>query len=325
MSISTEFAELLRAGRPQFNARVAEAHHRYRGFNTDEFTLFLQECVDPMIVNIDAANRGAFASSAFDIALDLVGRELTGAHPRGKLLTALWQDTLPTLTSAMADRPSLLISALCNALLNLEALPAARPNQWLELLRKYGGSLTAPDDLLQLGVLAAWRAGAAHFRLPALQAAARLPHIGCTLLDLTPESDMQEQLRLAEQNPWLIARSDKALEVGAFTGLGGQFAEPPEVRATHDGFIVKSSDRCFQLIADGFGAVLLPATQAEFDSAGHAAREGRPPKLSANTLIYANSSVVIPLPADGLQLTWNAYTAALTSPYSFSISIVPLL
>ena len=272
-----------------------------------------------------STNRGAFASSAFDIALDLVGRELTGSHPRGKLLAALWHDTLPTLTSAMADRPALLISALCNALLNLEALPAARPNQWLELLRKYGSSLTAPDDLLQLGVLVAWRAGAAHFRLPALRAAARLPYIGCKLLDLAPERDAQEQLRLAEQNPWLIARPDKALEVGAFTGLGGQFAEPPEVRATHDGFIVKSNDRYFQLVADGFGAVLLPATQAEFDSAGQETTEGKSPRLSANTLSYANSSVVIPLPADGLALAWNGYTAALTSPYSFSISIVPLL
>lgn len=325
MSISAEFAQLLRAGRPQFNARVAEAHHRYRGFNTDVFSQFLQECVDPVIVCMDAENRGAFASSAFDIALDIVGRELAGVHPRGKLLAAFWQDTLPTLTSTMADRPALLISALCNALFNLEALPAARPNQWLELLRKYGNSLTAPDDLLQLGVLAAWRAGAAHFRLPALQAATRLPHIACALLDLAPESDMQEQLRMAEHNPWLIARSGKALEIGAFTGLGGQFAEPPEVRATHDGFMVKSGDRCFQLIADGFGAVLLPAPQAEFDSAAYAATEGRSPRLSANTLICANSSVVIPLPAEGLQLAWNAYTAALTSPYSFSISIVPLL
>lgn len=324
MSISPEFGEILRAGRPQFNARVAEARHRYRGFSTEALSVFLQECVDPVIVSMGVTRRDAFASSAFDIALDLVGRELTGAHARGRLLKTLWQATFPALTSAMADRPALLVSGLCNALLNIEAMPAARPEQWLQLLRTYGSSLSDPDNLLQLGVLAAWRAGAAHFRLPALRAAAGLPHIGCALLDLPPESDVSGQLILAEQNPWQIARPDSALQVGAFTGLGGQFAEPPEVRATLEGFIVKSSDRYFLLVADCFGAVLLPATQAEFDGASHAATEGRSPKLSANTLIYANSSVVIPLPTDGLELAWNEYTAAVTSPYSFAISVVPL-
>ena len=323
MSVSAEFAELLRAGRPQFNGRVAEARHRYPGFNTETLSHFLQDCVDQVIVKLDAAQRGSVASAAFDIALDLVGRELVGAHARGTLIASLWQETLPALTIPLASRPAPLLSALCNALLNLEALPAARPRQWLQLLREHGGSVHDADALLQLGVLAAWRAGAAHFRLPALCAAAQLPEISRALLGLPQSQDLAALLRVIEQNPWLLTTPGSSVDIGAFTGFGGQFAEPPQVRANSDGFFVKSSDRYFLLIADCYGSVLLPASQGEFDGAGNAASDGKAPRLNGNKLVGANSSIDITLPAAGLQLAWNAHSAAVTSPYSYSISVAP--
>lgn len=322
MSVSAEFAGLLRAGRPQFNARVATARHCYPGFNTDTLGHFLQDCVDPLILRVDPAQRGAVCSAAFDVALDLVGRELAGGHARGALIQTLWQETLPALAGPLANRPGPTLSALCNALLNLEVLPAARPAQWLQLLREQGARLTDADALLQFGVLAAWRAGAAHFRMAALTAAAQLPDAARAVLDLPTGQDLPALLRVLEQNPWLLAPAGSHIEVGAFTGFGGHFAEPPQVRASADGFLVKSGERCFLLIADCFGAVLMPASQEEFDGAG-VQSSSKAPRLQGSTLIGASTQIELNLPAGGLQLAWNNYSAAVTSPHSFSICVAP--
>ena len=325
MTVSTEFAELLRAGRPQFNTRVAEARHRYPGFNTDTLSHFLQDCVDPLIGRIDPVQRGAVCSAAFDIALDLVGRELAGGHARGALIQTLWQEALPALVNPIASRPAPVLSAFCNALLNLEALPAARPVQWIQLLRLHGATLADPDALLQLGVLAAWRAGAAHFRLAALRAAAKLPDIARAVLELPLGQDVSALLRVLEQNPWLLAPAGRHIEVGGFTGFGGHFTEPPQIRSSADGFHVKSGDRYFLLIADCFGAVFLPASQEEFNGASPNGDKSpdKTPRLQGSTLIGARANIELNLPAAGLQLAWNSHSAAVSSPYSFSICVAP--
>ncbi|MEG0184686.1 MAG: hypothetical protein RR704_14665, partial [Stenotrophomonas sp.] len=56
--------------------------------------------------------------------------------------------------------------------------------------------------------------------------------------------------------------------VGGFTGLDGPFPAPPQVRAMAEGFVLESAGQYFLLLADAFGAVLLPAEANEYAAAG---------------------------------------------------------
>jgi hypothetical protein len=313
MRVSPVFANLLRAGRPQFNARVAEARHRYPGFNTAAFADFLQNCVDPVI---EAVNRlapesaGGVAVAAYDIALDLVGRDLAGPHQSCATMNRLWRDHLPALAVLLTDKPALVIGALSNALVNLDGCQA-RTGEWLELVRSSADGLQTSDQLLQLGVLAAWRAGAAHFRPAALRAARVLPAESVARVLVLEVGNLEPDLAELDINPWHLG--DKRRELGAFSGFGGLFREPPQVRVNQDNFIVMSGGRCHLLMADGFGAVLLPASREEFEQAeSDSPRRGK-----------IKNTPALDLPEDGLRLASNSHTVAVTSPFSFAVHLVP--
>ncbi|MFS2217338.1 hypothetical protein ACCD08_22770 [Telluria sp. Tellsp104] len=101
-------------------------------------------------------------------------------------------------------------------------------------------------------------------------------------------------------------------EVGGFTGFGGAFAEPPEVRAGADGFVVRAGERCHLLLADAYGAVLLAATPDEFDRA------------APGGAVQVDARRIAPdLPADGLAVCASGPTLALTSPYTHAIRVLP--
>jgi hypothetical protein len=115
--------------------------------------------------------------------------------------------------------------------------------------------------------------------------------------------------------------------VGAFSGFGGVFAVPPEVRVNEEGFIVKSGERYNLLIADAFGAVLLPASEEEFSAAtkslpGNSA-PAHHPQLQGNQLMRAGKALRLDVPERGLALAFNEHSIALYSPYSFAITLVP--
>ena len=108
MTISPLLAKILRAGRPQFNARVAEARHRYPAFKTEDFTDFIIKGVDPLVQAVDKAASdycSSVAVSAYDIALNLIGRDLAGPHIHNQRMNSLWQDIFPALALRVADNP----------------------------------------------------------------------------------------------------------------------------------------------------------------------------------------------------------------------------
>jgi len=309
--LSPLFADLLRAGRPQFNARVAEARHRYPGFNTDAFGDFLHSGVDPLVnaaATTDAQRAGAVAVAAFDTALDLVGRELVGLHPHCAAMNRLWSDILPACTHAILDKPALVLGALSNALVNLENCQA-REEQWLHLIRTGCSGLHNSEQVLQLGVLAAWRAGAAHFRPAALQATQQLPADAVAkLLDLHDVNTLDTLLKNIAADPWYVG--SKHHQVGAFSGFGGLFPEPPQVRVNQGQFMVMSGGRCHLLMADGCGVVLLPASRDEFEQGEH----DKPLKKQLTMGELA-------LPESGLRVTENDHSLAITSPFTFAIHV----
>ena len=104
------------------------------------------------------------------------------------------------------------------------------------------------------------------------------------------------------------AGSAGEIRFGGFVGLGGPFEQPPQVRGSTDGFLVRSGARLGLLVADAWGATLHPATEDEFDRAA-------PPT--------AASGITSRLVADGLLAATTGDSVALASPYSHHIEVRP--
>lgn len=114
-----------------------------------------------------------------------------------------------------------------------------------------------------------------------------------------------------------------AREVGAFTGLGGDFPVPPEVHACLGGFLIRSGERYFLLVADAYGAVLHTATPDEFEDAAQCAFPlGF--KIIGASLMAGQRRIELDLPASGLAACCNDATVAVTSPFTHAIRLLPL-
>jgi hypothetical protein len=325
------------AGRPQFNARVTEAKHRFPAFQAENFTHFLIGGVDPLVQAVDKVAPDYCSRVmvvAYDIALNLVGRDLAGPHIRSQNMNKLWREIFPALALQITQNPQLILGALSNALVNIEALANARPEQWLEMMKKLAPRAESGDQLLSIGMLAAWCSGAAHFRQAALRAAATLPQdlVVDAMGVVDKKISLDALLQNLENNPWWLLQVQTASgqlnqkEVGSFSGFGGYFSEPPQVRVNGDGFVVKSGDRFNILIADAYGAVFLPVSEEEFKAATQFLSDDKKSAravLQGSRLSCGNKMLELNFPSEGLALVCNEHTIALTSPYSFAITLIP--
>jgi hypothetical protein len=337
ITISPTLTKILRAGRPQFNAQVAEAKHRYPAFKTEDFSNFLIESVDPLVQAVQKAMPDYCSSVlvvAYDIALNLIGRDLAGPHVHNQRMNRLWQTIFPVLAVRVAESPQLVLGALSNALINIETLSGGRPDQWLDMMQKLAPQTSSCQQLLNIGVLVAWCCGAAHFRQAALRISSELPDaLVLNALGVDKKISTSVLLQNLENNPWWLlqlqttSKQGIQKEVGAFSGFGGSFSTPPLVRVNDDGFVVKSGDRYNILIADSYGAVFLPATEEEFNTASKFLSDNKknasPPVLQGSCVNSGSKWTVLNLPQHGLELVYNEHTIALTSPYSFAITLVP--
>lgn len=262
--ISTAFAAALAARRTSYNERMRAARQRHPALAQDVFLSFLDSHVGPLADAVAPQQVDAVVGVCYDAALELVGRALVGPAAASSALGDAWREVLPRFASLLGEHPADVVGLVSNAALNLAAIPGARGAQWrAEMVA------AAPliGDLAQLrvaGQVGAWRAGAAHYRRGALQACAALPDALALALLHAPAGTRLDALA---PDPWwqgLDAYGQRERDIGAFTGFGGQFATPPEVRSADDGFLVRAGERAFFLVADAYGAVLRPATLDEF-------------------------------------------------------------
>lgn len=331
MPVSSSFAKILASGRSHFNARVAEAKRRFPDFDSQIFADFLDTCVDPVIVAVsysapDRCSQVVFA--AFDMAMTLSIQGFIGPGEQGGLLKQTWSELFPLLAKFIATSPQVVLGALSNAVIYLQKDTSFRGHEWLEYMKQIGPLADSVDDLLNLGKILAWRSGVVHFRQGALAIADTLPE-SLVLAALGAETRHPWALlkNKLENNPWLSPENllTTGKEVGAFTGLGGRFEQPPELRACQSGigFWVKSKDSYSLLMADAWGAVFLPATEEEFASGYLNPVEG-PIKLAGNCLIIDDQRIDLDLPDQGLSFVCNEYTVAVTSIYSYCIKLFPV-
>ena len=335
MSISDPLAQVLAAGRAQFNARVVDAKHRYPTLDTAAFAVFLQTSVDAVVRAVAPIAPDRVASVvvvAYDMGLELVAQSLAGPGARNNLIDRVWQTLAPQCASLLAEQPADLLGTLSNAAVTLGKVPNARTEEWLSGMVKLSVYAHSLFYLRSLGQIMAWRAGLAHFRSGALHVADQLPEdIALAAVGADSKDNWATVRARFMTNPWWSPESKKLLEsqtgktfieVGQFTGFGGSFSVPPEIRATSEGFCVKSADQYTLLIADVYGAVLVPAMVEEFTQFAQRPAANSP-AIKGSTIILDRREIVLDLPEEGLTLAWNEHTVAVSSPYTFSIRLFP--
>jgi hypothetical protein len=323
---------------------VAEARRRDPGLDTDALTAFVRSGVDAVaraVEPVDAQATPAAVREAFDLALILVAQGLAGPAARHPFVERVWREVAPGCARLLAAQPRAVLGALSNAAAHVAAVPGAQAARWVDEMKRLAPQAADLAQLRVLGQVAAWRSGLPQYRRGALEAADQLPPTlalvaagGPALPADAPDAPARwlrmQQALLA--NPWWACDDERLdaqrqwLEVGGFRGLGGPFAEPPRVRAGLDGFIVGSgAGQHHLLLADAFGAVLLPATAQDWEQAGAdaaALKREQTATLQGRHLRLGPRSVELDGPAGGLELAQDAHTAVVASPFSHRLRVL---
>ena len=321
--ISPAFASILASGRAQFNGRAAEARRRFPALDMAAFGAFLHDGVDPLVLAVAAAapeRVGGVTLAAYDMALELVGHGLAGPAAKNPFLNTVWRELAPLFAPLLATAPVDVLGMLSNAAIHIASVAGARPAQWQRELAAMAPQVMSVAQLRAVGQVLAWRAGVAHFRLGALAAADTLPPALALAAFDEPGAQWPQVLAQLLDYPW--RGNAEGREFGGFSGLGGDFGTPPQVRATNDGFIVRSAERHYLLVADAYGAVLHSATAQEYEQA----TTGMPSsvRLDGATVHVGARSIALDLPAGDIALAANAHTLAITSPWTHAIRLLPL-
>ncbi|MCA1855603.1 hypothetical protein LE190_06640 [Massilia oculi] len=323
------FAETLAARRQHCNAAVAAARRAWPGFDQHAFGRFLTEQADPVVAAVAALapqRVAAVVDASVEIGIELTGRRLLDAGPRGLALAQAWSGLAPCCAVQVAQSPGQVLGMLSNASLHLAALPGVSTARWQADMGALAPRALTLAELRALGQVLAWRAGAAHFRQGALAALDALPPaLALAAVRASASGDWGQVRAALRDDPWWRAPQDEQAAsqriVGAFAGLGGAFTAPPLLRAAgaHAGgasFVVRSGEHDFALHADAHGAIVLPARTAMFDAAPDGAGDG-----GARAALDWQR-VAPPFPAQDCAVCAGATTIAIASPYSHAILLV---
>jgi len=287
------------------------------------FGAFLPDGVDPLVVAVAAAapeRVGGVTLAAYDMALELVGHGLAGPTAKNPFLTTVWRELAPLFAPLLATAPIEVLGMLSNAAIHIASVAGARPAQWQRELATLAAQIATLAQLRAVGQVLAWRAGIAHFRQGALAAADTLPQALALAAFGEPGAQWSQVHAQLQENPWRGNADGR--EFGSFTGLGGDFGTPPQVRATEEGFVVRSGERHYLLVADAYGAVLHSATAQEFEQAY--ADMPSAVRLDGTTLHLGARSIALDVPAGDIAIAANAHTLAITSPWTHAIRLLPL-
>jgi MoxR-like ATPase len=261
------------------------------------FVDLLVNLVAPLVNTVHAVAPGRVSEAGealYAVALELLGQDVLGPNARYPHIVEGWRVLLPGLARFVAEAPRVMAGSVTNALYNLSATPGARPHEWAASLLQMAEACPDTATLLTAGQVAAWRAGLAHYRLPALEICAQLaaahPRAARLALGLPAELDIPTVPVILEHlraDPWL--RPDQSpippaaagpkgnpaslrsggyslqsqipnpqlrivARVGAFRGFGGLFIAPPTVGIVDDQLVISDGEGRWLLYADAFGA-----------------------------------------------------------------------
>jgi len=326
--VSDALASVLASRRTLLNQRVAEARHRQPSLDTAAFGAFVGDTLDKVCLavhGVDTLATGAAVEAAFEIGLVLVGQGLAGPKARLPWVDRAWKQLATPIAGLVAQAPEETLGIVTNAVVRLSSVRGVQVEVWIDTMQALAQRCRDLDELRALGALCAWRAGMAHLRAAALAQAERLdPALASAALGApdTPWATLRE--RLAADRWWNPATGSvdaQGQTVGGFSGMDGPFAVPPAVRTGAGHFVAESAGRHYLLMADAFGAVVLPAAADEFAQAGAAAPAGV--SITPRGGSVHGREIVFSVPGDRLQAVSGADSVALFSPWSHHVRIVP--
>jgi hypothetical protein len=235
----------------------------------------------------------------------------------------------------MLQQPDRFTGAVTNAIVNISAAVGEGIRLWVDIMLKIGQRTTLLNEFLEAGKVAAWRCGLTHYRSGALQTCEKL-HLDLIkiALGIPVDLSLSQDVLISRLNedPWLqpqyAGQSPGKTRLllrrsGAFSGFGGGFITPPQVKPGGRGFAVRAADRYFLFFADIFGSVLLPLCREEYDQevAAAGSEEANPSfKLSPlGTLEYGRFSFSLPRLSGFSSFSSDGHTFSAALPLSHSL------
>jgi len=326
--VSALLANVLAARRPLLNQRVAEARHRTPGMDLPAFRAFVSDTLDPMCVDLGSVDEQATVAiieAAFGIGLDLVAQGLAGPGARQPWIDRAWRELALPMRHLLTTAPADTLGTVSNAVVRLGGVPGIDVGRWISDLATLAPRCATLEALRTVGALCAWRAGMAHLRVAALDQAGRIdPSLAAAAVGAPDQAWTDLEPRLRADRWWHPEHgvASQGRTVGGFTGFGGPFAEPPVARATADGFVVQSGERWFLVVCDAFGAVVLPATAAEFTQADVGSVKTLP--ITPRGVNVTGRDVAVRIPGESASAALGRHSAALFSPLTHYLHVLPV-
>jgi hypothetical protein len=271
----TSFHKALATHRDRYNAQFRQARLTARQLDADAMLAHLRTFAGPAVDAAVAAGGDPLAvtDALVDLSYALAARGKLGIAERAPApevsLGFGW--ALPALGRFVAEQPRRVASAVLNALHHLLDADTHRADAWVQTMIALAGRVTSAPDLLDAGVVAAWRCGLARLRASAMDVAARIDPSALTIALGVEGSLPDDVVGRLEADPWLDPASAQrptrllvVRRVGAFRGFGGTFAAPPKVSHVDGRWYVSDGTGCWLVHADRFGAALTRiATQPD--------------------------------------------------------------
>lgn len=268
--LAPTLTDFLRVRRADCNARFAAARRLWPRLDAGDFSLFLRDQLSPLAAALDAREAHAVLDPAYDLGLQLVAEKLAGPAAVTPVINSLWTAAFPSIAAHITSAPRRILGSLSNAAHHLAATPDTHPEIWQDRLVALAPRCANADELLIVAQVLAWRAGLAHFRVPALAAADSLPpDLALAVLEAPADASWNEIRDAHLSDPWFGFHLSEtpARRIGAFRGFGGLFLTPPLVTLSASQILVRSGDEAWILIADAFGATFHRAAPEEIQSA----------------------------------------------------------
>ncbi len=345
--MSDSFLRVLAARRAYFNARFAEKLLTRPDLDGDAFLNGLREYVVPVVEAVAQIKDDAalvVGQILYDIALDLFADGLLVSYGTNAVsfpaavnvaavnvaanvqyVMRVWSELLPHTAPFLIQQPQRVAASLVNAAYNLSQTPAARPLQWIEIMRALVPLCAEAETFLQAGQVAAWRAGMAHYRLGALQILKTLDEKMAGAIFGVDAVDVNALHYALMANPWHLPGTERTplrslqivKRVGAFCGFGGTFLAPPRVMWTNEGFVARDGDENYLVFADAFGATLHRVEQTRAENIASPFKLNREGVVSAKGL-----TMKFPELANATSFAANQNTLAVTTELTHTVYVV---
>jgi MoxR-like ATPase len=315
------FHAALEARRDYLNAVFRQDGRRV---DPDAFLHHLGSVVGPLVDNLAVASAEQaeeLTTALYRLSLRAHRQGLLGGDAPSRAIERAFASTLPLLLAVFPERARDLSLAVCNAALRLERLAAPRADRWLAAMESLGPSCADVDALFALGLVLAWREGAAEFRAAARERFQELsPVLRRATLGVEALAPDAERRFAAPLDAGALGAPEVVARVGGFVGFGGMFRDPPLVVAAEGRLFAFDSQATTEIFADAFGVTLRPVAETPN---GQTDAAGSPVTLSEKGDVSMGDAVArLPLLAGASSHAYADGALAVTLPESHFVFVV---